>query len=217
MPRRLLLVSLLILGGAFACEQRFSSQPPPIVPEGVGPASSSGALDALLAASIPDAGSVAIDSSHAMTVTLCSSSPQACPGAEMDASGEGVYRVVFGSGRGAVRSRGQAMADLYKELRDRTSSGERLDAELRPSDGGGAPTASGRGSANKTGGDNSDPLAQCAFRLLDYVDGAGEVTLDVFHGSGSRGCRVSLGRAAGEAGAGQCLVQEPEQQRRPGR
>jgi hypothetical protein len=217
MPRFVLFLLTAVLGGPFACEQRFSSQPPPITPEGLGPASSSGALDALLAASTSDAGSVAVDSSHALTVTLCSASPQSCPGAEADASGEGAYRVVFGSGRGAVRSRGQAMADLYKELRDRTASGERLDAELRPSDGGAAPATSGHGSGAKAGADNSDPMAQCAFRLLDLVDGAGEVTLDVFHGSGSRGCRVSLGRALGDSGAGQCLVQEPEQPRRMGR
>jgi len=104
------------------------------------------------------------------------------------------------------------MADLYKELRDRTASGERLDAEPR-APGAGGPLPVG-GSSTKANSD--DPIAQCAFQLLDLVDGVGEVTLDVVRGSGGHGCQVSLGRTA-DGGASRCLVQEPERTRRPGR
>jgi hypothetical protein len=194
------------------CEERFSANPPPIAPESLGPASSSTSVDALFATTTLDAGAVARDTSHALTVTLCSVSSPPCPASEADAS----YRVVFGSGRGAIRSRGQAMADLYKELRDRTASGERLDAEPRAAGDGGTPIAMGGGSSPKASATNDDPIAQCAFQLLDLVDGVGEVSLDVVHASGAHGCRVSLGRAA-DGGISRCLVQDPERPRRPGR
>jgi hypothetical protein len=216
MRRLLFAIAFAALLPPLGCEQRFSSEPPPVVPEGLAPASSSVALDGLLNGTSADAGSTASDVSHAMTLTLCADNPQVCPGADPASASEGAYRVVFGSGRGAVRSRGQAMADLYKELRDRTGSGERLDAEPRVSDAGGAPLSRSSGANKKGSADNADPLAQCAFRLLDLVDSTGEVTLDVFHGAGSRGCRVSLG-GQNEAGALQCLVQEPERERRFGR
>jgi hypothetical protein len=51
--------------------------------------------------------------------------------ATIDASNEGNYHVVFGSGRGAIRSRRQAVTELYEELRNRTALGQRLDAEPR--------------------------------------------------------------------------------------
>jgi hypothetical protein len=106
------------------------------------------------------------------------------------------------------------MADLYKELRDRTSSGERLNAQSVAQGDAGA--RAGGGSTKGGGGDSSDPLAQSALHLLDLVDGVGEVTLDVVHGSGSHGCQVSLGRSA-DGGASRCLVQEPERPHRMGR
>jgi hypothetical protein len=204
--RRLALL-VLASGGLFGCEERFSANPPPIAPESLPPASSSNAVDALLAPTPLDAGVAAPDSSHALTITLCSSSAQPCP--EADAT----YRVVFGSGRGAARSRGQAMADLYKELRDRTASGERLDAETHAPGASRGPAPVGGGSSKAS---NDDPIAQCAFQLLDLVDGVGEVTLDVVHGSGSDGCRVSLGRSA-DGGASRCLVKDPERPHRLGR
>jgi len=204
------LLFVLALASLCGCEERFSANPPPIAPESLPPVSSSNAVDALLAPTATDAGAPAPDLSHALTVTRCSSSAQPCPASDADAS----YRVVFGSGRGAVRSRGQAMADLYKELRDRTASGERLDAETHaPGDAGGhAPVGGGA----STKASNDDPIAQCAFQLLDLVDGVGEITLDVLHGAGVHGCQVSLGRAA-DGGALRCLVQEPERTRPAGR
>jgi hypothetical protein len=195
--------------GLFACEERFSSTPPPLTPETLGPAPSSNAIEALLVPSTTDAGPTALGSSRALTVTICSSSPQACPASDADAdtSAAGTYRVIFGSGRGAIRSRGQAMADLYKELRDRTTSGERLNAQsIAPGDAG-APASFG--SATRGSADSSDPIAQSALHLLDLVDGVGEVTIDVIHGR-STGCMVSLGRLAADGGAPQCLVKEPE-------
>jgi len=203
---RSLLVLTIAVVGLFACEERFSSNPPPLAAESLAPASSSNAIDELLAPSATDAGPTALGSSRALTVTICSSSPQACPATDADASAGGTYRVTFGSGRGAIRSRGQAMADLYKELRDRTSSGERLNAQsVAPGDAGGP---AGGGAATR-GGDSSDPIAQSALHLLDLVDGVGEVTIDVIHGR-STGCMVSLGRLATDGGAPQCLVREPE-------
>jgi hypothetical protein len=193
--------------GLFACEERFSSNPPPLAAESLAPASSSNAIEALLAPSTTDAGPSALGSSRALTVTICSSNPQACPASDADASATGTYRVVFGSGRGAIRSRGQAMADLYKELRDRTSSGERLNAQpVAPGDAG---ASAGGGSTTRGSADSSDPIAQSALHLLDLVDGVGEVTVDVIHGR-STGCMVSLGRLAADGGAPQCLVREPE-------
>ncbi len=203
----------VLLVGLSGCEQHFPSYPPPLAAESL-PASSSASAGAPLAAGPADAGLVAIDSSHALTVTICSSSPQPCSASETDASEDANYRVVFGSGRGAVRSRGQAMADLYQELRDRTASGERLDAETRAPGGAGEPPPSAGRSPTRATEGSGDALAQCAFRLLDLVDRAGEVTLDVVHGYGSNGCRVSLGRSS-DGGTSECLIQEPERQQRP--
>ena len=208
--RRILFPSLAV-AALWACEERFSANPPPLAPESLPPLSSSNSVDALFPPAPTDGGVAARDTSHALVITLCSSTATPCPDSNPD---ETSYRVVFGSGRGAVRSRGQAMADLYKELRDRTASGERLDAEPRAASGSGGHFPVGSGSSAKAS--NDDPVAQCAFQLLDLVDGVGEVTLDVVHGSGSHGCRVSLGRAA-DGGVARCLVQEPEKERRPGR
>jgi hypothetical protein len=213
--RSLLLVAVAVIG-LFSCEQHYSSNPPSLAPESFAPASSSGAIDALLAPSTTDAGAVALDSSHALTVTICSASPLACPTSAADASAEVSYHVVFGSGRGVIRSRGQAMADLYNELRDRTASGERIDANARAPNAAGSPAPPSRVSRTKASAGSSDAIAKCALQLLDLVDGVGEVTLDVIYGSGSSGCMVSLGRFAADGGASQCLVQEPEGPHRPG-
>jgi hypothetical protein len=151
-----------------------------------------------------------------MTVTACSSSPHRCQPPNGDASADVSYFVVFGSGRGEIRLHGQAMTDLYEELRNRTAFGERLDAEPRdPGDAGAATAARGRTRTKESEG-SSDPLAQCAFHLLDLVDDVGEVTLDIVHGQGSSGCLVWL-RRSNDGGASECLVQEPERLQRPGR
>ena len=210
---RLIVLAVAVVA-LFDCEKRLSSNPLPLAPEGFAPASSSNAIDALFAPSLADAGPVPVDSSHALTLMICTSSLQGCP-AEADASSAASYRVVFGSGRGAIRSRGQAIADLYQVVRDRTTSGERLTAESRvPGDAG---ASVGGRSTTKASAGGSDPIAQCALRLFDLVDGGNEVTVDVIHGGRSNGCMVSLGPFAADGGAPQCLIEEPERLHRPGR
>lgn len=218
----LALVSLVALVGWSGCEQRFSANPP-LGPDSFPSGSSSTSLEALFAPS-PDSGALAQDNFHAMTVTLCSS-VAACGTSEADASIDLRYRVVFGSGRGEIRSRGQAMADLYEELRNRLSAGERLDAEPHPPGisgtagpgDAGKSTALGGGSTPEASAGSGDPIARCAFHLIKLVDDAGEVNLDVVHGTGSNRCMVSVGYSAASSGASECLLQEPDRPRPPGR
>ncbi|MGO9838588.1 MAG: hypothetical protein ACLP1X_30770 [Polyangiaceae bacterium] len=200
------------LVGLFACEQRFSSDPP-LVPESRTQASSSGYLDALLAP-VTDAGSVVRNSSHAMTITICASSPAPCRALQPDASSDESYLVVFGSGRGAVRSREQATTDLYQELRNRMAAGERLDVESHAPGDAKAAAAMGDTWTTKATAGSSDPIAQCAVHLFALVGRVGEVTIDVVHGLGSSGCLVSLGQPT-DGGTPPCLVQEPERAKGP--
>jgi hypothetical protein len=212
--RRLPVVAGMVLAGVAVahCEQRFSSTAP-VAPDSVTPAPSSGAVDALLTPATNEAGA-ALPESRAMTVTLCSASPQPCAAPDTDASSDDSYRVVFGSGRAEIRSRGQAMADVYKELRDRTTAGERLAVIPRaPRSSGGAYTASGRASA-RAGGDTGDDISRSAFHLLDLVDGVGEVVVELLPRFASSGCIIALGRPGGDGGIPQCLIKEPERARR---
>lgn len=207
-------ITLLVvaLSGVAGCEQRFSSDPP-LVPEGPAPGpSSSSAIDALFAP-IADAGATTSDSSRAMSIVSCWTNASGCR--EGDASAGGTYRVVFGSGRGEIRSRSQAMADLYEELRNRTTAGDRLVAEVRAPGDAGATPAPGAGKATTTTASSSgDPISRCAFRFLDRVDEIGEVDIYVDHRSGPGGCSVLLRRS--DTGSSECLVQ-PEQSPRSGR
>lgn len=205
--RRRVSILALIPGALFGCEQRFSSDA--LTAENFAPLPSSGVIDAGAA---PGATAGPLDLSHAMTVTTCASSPQPCPAPEGDAGANASYRVVFGSGRAVVRSHGQAMTDLYQELRDRTASGGRLDAEPLAGTADAGPIV--LESRSPPSGDG-DPITQAAFRLLYVVDRFGGVTIDVVRGIGSRGCTVSLGRSA-DGGSSQCLVQDPERPQGPG-
>jgi hypothetical protein len=175
--------------------------------------SSTGSLDALFTPNLPDAGGslTAQTPTHVITITRCSAS-QSCPPPTGDDPADATYRVVFGAGQGTVRSRSQAVADLYKELRDRTQAGQRLDAEFYARADAGTRVA---GSAPR-GMSGNDALAQCALHLLELADGPGEVAIDVVHPAGDDNCMVSMGRVATDAGASQCLVQQPERERRPG-
>jgi hypothetical protein len=146
-----------------------------------------------------------------MTITRCSVSSQQCVPSDGDASTNLSYRVVFGSGRATIRSRGQVTTDLYNELRDRITFGEEVDVELHSGDGG-APTDLGGSSSAQS---DSDSVAHCAFRLVDLVDDLGEITFDVVHQFGSSGCKVWLGRSAADTNASQCLIKEPERSRSP--
>ncbi len=195
------------------CEQRFSAAPPQLAPESAPSAVASGALESLLTPAAGDAGAE-VAQARAMTVTLCSASAQPCEVSEGGTSDGEAYRVVFGSGRAEIRSRGQAMTDLYKELRDRTSAGERLAAIPRaPRSSGGAYTTSGGASAKGSTGEGDD-ITRCAFHLLDLVDGVGEVVLERLPRFASTGCIVSLGRPGGDAGMPQCLIKEPDRPNR---
>jgi hypothetical protein len=197
----------------FSCEDRFSSKPPPLAPESFTPSAQSNAPPS---PSPLDAGpSAAHDSFHMMTITLCSASPQPCLASDGDASANVTYRVIFGSGRATIRSRGQATADLYNSLRDRATSGEQVDVEVYAPGDAGSPAALGSSSSAQMPS-GSESIAHCAFRLMGVVDGVGEITLDVIHEFGSSECSVSLGRFARDAGASQCLIQGPERSRRPG-
>jgi len=120
-----------------------------------------------------------------------------------------MYRVSFGTGSGSVRTREQAVADLYREVRDRTGFGTRLlavrhhlerrQASLEAED----PPASPR-----VGSTGSDPLVEAAHSLIGAVDADGQVTLDVAHGGAS--CKVLLAARDLDAGARRCLVGEAE-------
>lgn len=212
MPSRLRFTVAFV--GLFACEQRFSSDPP-LVPETPGPSSSPSAIEALMAPSAVKAGAFQ-NTSQAMRVTICSSSPQSCQTSEGDASVSGSYFVVFGSGRGSVRSHEQAVTDLYQELRNRMAAGERLDVEPHAPGAAGSPVAMADTWTTKANAGSSDPIAQCAVHVFDVVDRVGEVALDVVHGVGSSGCLVSLSAAAAtDGGAFQCLVQAPERASNP--
>jgi hypothetical protein len=200
------LASVIGIIGAVAalchCEQRFSANPPSSPAESEARESSSASIDALLAPRAADAGAAVTDDAHALVITLCSSGPQACPAAEADASATATYRVVYGSGRGVIRTREQALTDLYRELRDRTAAGERLVARPHAPGDAGAFVGGSPKNASESGG---DALAQSAQRLTDIVDAVGQLTIDVIHESGS-GCTLALA----DVGTPQCLIKGPE-------
>jgi len=207
----------LVLAALAACEDHYVSNPP-AAPESYPTMSSTSRVAALFvtasADAAPPASSAPAAPSLAMTITLCSSSPTPCDPSAGDASVDASYRVTFGSGRAVVRSRDQAKADLYRELRDHVEGGERLDAEPRILGSGKAPDAYGSPASTNS---SVDPMLKCALQLLDIVDSAGEVSLNVVRGSRGRGCQVSLGGVAADGGAGQCLVHAPEREKgRPG-
>jgi len=216
MHRALTLTTLFVT--MCACEDHYSSSPP-TAPESYPTMSSSSRVAALFAPAGADAGPPAaaspVEVTYALTITNCSSIPTACPTSGADASADGTYWVAYGSGRGVVRSREQAKADLYQELRNRTASGQRLNAQAHAPGDAQAPVASNR-ATSKAGTGDSDPLATCAVQLLDAVDQAGEVAISVVHGSRSRGCLISLGGSTDDDGAAQCLMKAPEQPKRQG-
>jgi hypothetical protein len=177
--------------------------------------SSSGPVAALFA-SPPDGGrapsSASVEGVHLFAITACATGTTSCRITEGPASVSADYFVARGSQRGTTRTRDQTVADLYTELRDRTNAGQRLDAEphkVGDAALGGAPEAPAKGS-------EADPLVKCAQDLLAVADTAGEVVLDVARGPMSRDCKVSLGAATGDGGAGRCLVQGPERAHAPG-
>jgi hypothetical protein len=203
----------------WGCESRYSATPAN-APEVAASDASAKSIEELLAAMHPDAGqndAQAVDTSHAMIVSTCASSTKPCSAAVADAALSNQYFVVFGSGRGVVRSRDQALTDLYEELRNRMEAGERLDVRSGASS---ASTSSGRREQGQpqtstASGGQGETVIRCAFRLLGLVDEVGQVTLDIVHGMGDKACLVSLERSRSTE-ASQCLIQAPERPHRPG-
>jgi len=212
------LASTLLLATLGACEDHYVSSPP-VGPESYPAMSSSSRVAALFGppsadASAPVSASPA-EVTQALRITSCSSSSGVCPTGAADASADGTYWVVYGSGRGVVRSHEQAKADLYQELRNRTASGQRLNAQPHTPGDAQAPPGLGKATTRAGGGD-ADPLTTCTIQLLDVVDQEGEVSINVVHGSHARGCLVSLGGSVDDDGRVQCLMKEPEQPKRQG-
>jgi len=171
-------------------------------------ASGAGAPDASAAG---DATSRPARAFHTITVSACARDAEECRRAKAN-GGEGSYRMALGGGIGMLRSREQVVADLYRELRDRTAVGTRLAAhprhlELGPLEGGSP--AGGSGGAGASAASDSpatDELIHAARELVDAVDAQGEVTLDVDHGGIA--CKLSLGLEGADASARRCLIED---------
>jgi hypothetical protein len=163
---------------------------------------------------------------HTITVTLCAKDVEGCRNAQ-SAAGSAAYRIAFGSSLGTLRTRSQAEADLYREVRDRTTLGTHLAAHARhleavAVDAGGAVAASTpHALPESVDSSGTDVLIDVARTLLAAVDTEGEVTFDVSHARPS--CKLSL-TAAGADASWRCLVREPshpgahdsDDSRRPG-
>ncbi len=150
---------------------------------------------------------------HTMTITLCSRDPEACRRAQGGDTPGITYRVAFGGGTGTVRTREQALADLYRELRDRTALGTRLSATVNHLERPSSETAVvDQSSVARPTSAGHDPIVDAAFELLDGVDGDGQVALDTAHGRTT--CKLSLAARAADAGGHRCLLEGPE---RPGK
>lgn len=153
---------------------------------------------------------------HAVTIAQCSREGAECSRAQAMAPPGPAYVVARGTAAGQTRSREQAMADLYRELRDRTAYGSHLVARPRHLDevDGGAPTADD--SDSKVGKSvEGDPLVGAAFELMKLVDREGEITIDGVPSSGS--CKVALAeREMLDASAeDRCFLAEERHQSRP--
>jgi hypothetical protein len=207
--------TILALGALGACEQRYSGDAPANVPVNPPATSSSAGFAAVLALDPVEGGTVGLSTSHAMIVTNCGWPTHPCGDMDPNAAADSSYRVTFGSGHASFRSRGQAMSDLYREMRDKTSAGQQLDIEARsPTEGHASPPAP-VGAVHR--GTSSDLISQSTFVVLDLVDNIGEADIDFVYGTGSDQCVISLGRAsdkAADGGKGPCLVREPERPKR---
>jgi len=160
---------------------------------------------------------------HVVTVTLCSRDKDTCALAQakaLDAVGEGSsYRVAFGSTVGSIRSHQQALADVYRELRDRTQWGTHLACQghslVESTSDGGIPSNAGipaRPPASNASSDaptGAEAMTSAALQVMLAVDNLGEVTIDV--GPTRGGCSVSLS----ESGADRCLVGVPPRKSAP--
>jgi hypothetical protein len=208
------------LAGLSHCGGPNAAHPQPSAPASDPDPSGATSLEAILGQGAADAGTPGGRVSRVLTVTRCLVSATPCQPEKGEVALRDSYHVVFGSGRGAVQSRLQVEAELYNELRYRTSSGEHLNARVRyAADGGAVPrapvTKAAASKDDKPGGEES--LPHCAQELLDLVDDAGEVTVDVLHGDGASTCMVSLGELSADGTRPRCLVAAPERGVAPSR
>jgi hypothetical protein len=179
------------------------------MPRAPQPAASAAAPE-IAAVEVLDAGPPADESHHAVLVTACSIDKRGCLLAQPSGpSDDASYRVAFGGGVGAIRTRGQAMAELYKEIRDRTTNGAHLAAEPHHI---GDPPASAQGAKTAprpAAGLADDPLVEAAFQLMDAVDHDGEVTIDSLPMRSPSSCQLSMASLESDAGGARCLVNAP--------
>jgi hypothetical protein len=147
-----------------------------------------------------------------LRVVQCARDVDSCtrPGASEPAPGEG-YLVAAGSGRGTLRTREQALTDVYQELRDRTQFGSHLvvrPLRLPVPEAGMLPTG-GEGSPGKPRG--GEPLIAAAFRAMATVDAEGGVTVDEDHAPGN--CRVTIAEGDADAGVSSCAFEDESHSR----
>ncbi len=173
------LLSTIALAVSLACAA-CDTPPPPAAATPASPAPSA----------LADAPASAVRPFHLITIAGCSRVGAACPPAT-DALGV-TYVVAFGTGAGTTRSRQQASAEVYRELRDRTAFGTHLAARARHLDEGDAGAAPLPDEAPlKTGQPTEgEPLVEAAVELMRLVDREGEVTIDSAPSSGA--CKVAL-------------------------
>jgi hypothetical protein len=201
----------LALAGLSHCGGPSPARPPPAPARDQEPSSTSN-LEALMGQGAADAATPE-RASRVLTVTRCLAGATACQPENGEVALRDSYHVVLGSGRGAVHSRLQVAAELYNELRYRTASGQHLNARVRRVADGGSPPRAAGSKEEKPGGEDS--LPHCAQELLDLVDDAGEVTIDVLHGHGASTCMISLGELSADGTPSRCLVAEPERSAAP--
>jgi len=164
------------------------------------------APESTAATEVIDAGEPSDDAQHAVLVTSCALDKIGCVRAQPSPVPDDTsYRIVFGGGAGAIRTRGQTMADLYKEIRDRTNAGAHLAAQTHHL-GDPAPGADLASAPRARSRVDDDPLVEAAFQLMNAVDRDGEITIDTLPPRGPRACKLSLGALDPDGGGANCLV-----------
>ena len=195
--------AVMIVGAAAGCDTMRSHPPPLGGPVGEPTEADAGGSAASSVESTPP------DLTHMMTISVCARDADTCKNAQ--GAGEDPtlgYRVAYRTGAGMLRTRDQAMADIYKELRDRINGGSRLVAQSHHLAE--APDAQAGFANPRHGANRSEPVVGAAFELMDMVDAEGEVTVDTVAGAAGRTCKLSVGGLAWDGGTGHCLLEEEE-------
>jgi hypothetical protein len=193
-------VAMFVLVGCH--DHPLAEAPPPPSAETVHapPAVTSSATSEATVTDVADGGD---SSPHVVRVTMCALDRSGCLRAQSESPPEdSSYRVAFGRGAGLIRTRGQAMAELYKEVRDRTDSGEHLAAKAHHLGDPHTPLEPRTRVAE-------DPLTEAAYQLMEAVDRDGEITIDSLSRQGPGTCKLSLGPLDPDAGATNCLINAP--------